>query len=162
MEKSPKKLKNKYRAIQYSCFVGEFLSVAAPFITIGLVNYNKYFVEYDGTRMSISFVMALAVMGFAIFGISKKRLANSFISLIIIWATMAFIFTMLGQMITDLATIMWFGLIGIAGAYGLDLGSRKAEKLKNKIIEAEELADKDEMVEAVKEEKKVKVKVIKK
>jgi len=162
MEKSPSKLKKKYRAIQYSCFVGEFLSVAAPFITIAIVNYNKYFVEYNGTKTSISFLMAMAVMGFAIWGISKKKLQNSFVSLIIIWATMAFIFTMLGQLITDLATIMWFGLIGIAGACGLDIASNKAKKAKDKIIEAENKANQDDMVEAIKEEKKIKIKVTKK
>lgn len=165
MEKTPTQLKKKYRAIQYSCFAGEFLSVAAPFIAIGAVNYNKYFVEYDGAKMSISFIMAMAVMGFAIWGISKKKLQNSFVSMIIIWATMAFIFTMLGQMITDLAYIMWFGLIGIVGAYGLDIGSNAAKKKKDKIIEAQNEADKQDMVEAVKQEKqekKIKVKVIKK
>lgn len=162
MEKSPNQLKKKYRAIQYGCFAGEFASVAAPFIAIGAVNYNKYFIEYDGAKTSISFIMAMAVMGFAIWGISKKKLQNSFVSMIIIWATMAFIFTMLGQLITDLAYIMWFGLIGIAGAYGLDIASNAAKKKKDKIIEAQEEADKQDMVEAVKEEKKIKVKVIKK
>ena len=161
-KKSPSKLKRKYRAIQYSCFLGEFLSVAAPFVAIAIVNYEKYFVEYSGIKMSISFFMAMAVMGFAIFGISKKKMNNSFITLIIIWATIAFIFTMLGQIITDLSTIMWFGLIGIAGAAGLDLASNKAKDKKEKITKAQEQADNDDMVEAVKEEKKIKVKVIKK
>lgn len=159
MEKSPKQLKKKYKRIQYGCFIGEFISVAAPFIAIAIVNYDKYFVEYDGTKTSISFAMAMAVMGFAIWGITKKKLANSFVSMIIIWATMAFIFTMLGQIITDLATIMWFGLIGIVGAYGLDLGSNAAKKKKDRIIEAEHRAEEDDMVEAIKEEKKQKVKV---
>lgn len=162
MEKTPSQLKKKYRAIQYSCFAGEFLSAAAPFVAIAIANYEKYFVEYDGMRVSISFVMAMAVMGFAIFGIAKKKMNNSFVTLIIIWATMAFIFTMLGHLITDLATIMWFGLIGITGAAGLDIVSKKAEKAKNKITAAQEQAANEDMVEAVKEEKKIKVKVIKK
>lgn len=151
---TPTQKKKKYKRIQYSCFAGEFISVAAPFIAIAIVNYDKYFVEYDGTKTSISFVMAMAVMGFAIWGITKKKLANSFVSMIIIWATMAFIFTMLGQIITDLATIMWFGLIGIVGAYGLDLGSNAAKKKKDKIIAGIEEAEKEITKDAYKEELK--------
>lgn len=156
---SPSKQKRKYRAIEWSCFAGEFVSVAAPFVAIAIVNYDKYFVQYNGTQMSISFFMALAVMGFAIWGITKKKLQNSFITFMIAWATIAFIFQMMGEMILDIATIMWFGLIGLAGAYGLDLGSKAAKKKKEKIISAYEQADKDDLVEAVKEEKKQKVKV---
>lgn len=161
-QKTTKQLKSKYRAIQWTTFVGEFLSVAAPFIAIGIVNYDKYFVQYDGVKMSISFIMAMAVMGVAIFCITKKKLENSFITLLIGWIVMAFIFTMLGEMITDLATIMWFGLIGLGGAFGLDEVSKHFKKKKEFISDAEQTANKEELVERVKEEKKVKVKVVKK
>lgn len=162
MEKTPTQLKKKYRRIQYSCFVGEFVAAATPFVTIALVNKDKYFVDFDGTRMSIALMMALALMGFAIWGVAKQKISNSFVAFIVRWAMSAFIITMIGQMVMDLATIMWFGLIGLVTAFGLDLGSKKAQKLKNKITEAQEQANKEEMVEAVKEEKKIKVKVIKK
>lgn len=159
-----KKAKKKYRALQWTTFVGEFVSVASPFVAIAIVNYDKYFVEYNGTKMSIAFFMALAVMGFAIWGIAKKKLENSYITLLIGWAVMAFVFTMLGEMISDLAMIMWFGLIGLAGAYGLDLTSKHFKKKKDEIIEAEKIASQDELVAQVKEErvektKKVKVKI---
>ena len=156
---SVKKQKSKYRALQWASFIGEFISVATPFVAIGIVNYEKYFIEYDGTKMSISFFMALAVMGFAIWSISKKKLENSYITLLIGWAVMAFIFTMLGQMITDLAYIMWFGLIGLCGAYVLDLVSKHYKKKKDEITDAENTAKKEELVEQVKTEKiKVKIK----
>lgn len=162
MEKSPKKLKKKYRIIQYSCFISEFVAVAIPFVAIALVNYDKYFIEYSGVKMSISFFMAMAVLGFAVWGISSEKIKNTYIALIIKWAIIAFIFTMLGQIINDIATIMWFGLIGICASFGLDIGSKKAKQKKNEIIDAEKQANKEDMVEAVKEEKKIKVKVTKK
>lgn len=162
MEKSPKKLKKKYRAIQYSCFISEFVAVAIPFVAIAIVNYDKYFIEYSGVKMSISFFMAMAVLGFAVWGISSEKIKNTYIALIIKWAIIAFIITMLGQIITDLATIMWFGLIGICASFGLDIVSKKAKQKKNEIIDAEKQANKEDMVEAVKEEKKIKVKVTKK
>lgn len=159
MAKSVKSQKNKYAAIEYGCFAGEFVSVATPFVAIGIANYDKYFVQYDGTKMSIAFFMAMAVMGMAIFLISKKKLENSYITLLIGWAVMAFVFQMLGAMITDLATIMWFGLIGLAGAYILELGSKKAKAKKEQIKDAINTANKEDLVEQYKEEKKVKVKI---
>lgn len=162
MAKSVKSQRNKYRAIEYGCFAGEFVAVATPFVAIGIANYEKYFVEYDGAKMSIAFFMAMAVMGMAIYLISKKKLENSYITLLIGWAIMAFVFQMLGAMITDLATIMWFGLIGLCGAYCLELGSKFAKKKKDACIEAMKQADKEDLVEQYKEEKeekKVKVKI---
>lgn len=157
--KSVKKQKNKYAIIEWACFLGEFIAIATPFVAVGIANYDKYFVQYDGVKMSIAFFMAMAVMGMAIFLISKKKLENSYITLLIGWAVVAFIFQMLGQMILDLATIMWFGLIGLGGAYGLELGSKAAKKKKESIKEAMSQANKEEMVEQYKEEKKVKVKI---
>ena len=151
-KKSPTQKKHQYKALQYTCFGGEFASVAAPFVAIGAANYNKYFVEYSGTKMSISFIMAFGVMGFAIWGISKKKLNNSFVTMMIIWATMAFIFTMMGSLITDLATIMWFGLIGIGSAYGLDIASKKFEAKAKQIDEGINEAKKEEIKEDFKEE----------
>ena len=149
---TPTQLKRRYKALHYGCFTGEFISAAIPFVTIAIVNYNKYFVEYSGTKVSISFFMAMAVMGFAIFSISKKKFSNSFISLLIIWAALAFCFTMLGSLITDLSTIMWFGLIGLGGSYGLDIAQQKALKKANEIQEGIDAAKQDEVKEAYKEE----------
>ena len=46
MEKSPKKLKSKYRAIEYSCFAGEFVSVAAPFVAAKYIENGCF--DYAG------------------------------------------------------------------------------------------------------------------
>lgn len=149
---TPTQQKKRYKALHYGCFAGEFVSTATPFVAIGIANYNKYFVEYSGTKVSISFFMAMAVMGFAIFSVSKKKFENSFISLLIMWAALAFSFTMLGSLITDLSTIMWFGLIGLTGAYGLDIAQKKALKKANEIQEGIDAAKQDEVKEAYKKE----------
>lgn len=159
------KKKNKYRTIEWSCFIGEFVSAATPFVTIAIVNYDKYFVEYDGVKMSISFFMALAVMGMAIFLIAKKKFENSYVTLLLGWAVVAFIFTMIGELIVDLANIMWFGLIGLLGSYGLEISSKKARQKKKEIMDIINQAEKENAVEKYKEEqaeineKKVKIKV---
>lgn len=164
-ELTPTQRKRRYKAIQWTCFGGEFVSVFAPFIAIGIANYDKYFVEYDGVRMSIAAAMALAVMGLATWLVAKKKFENSFITLIVGWATATFVFYMMGEMITDLSTIMLFGLIGICGAYGLDIGSKKAEKKAKAIQEGIDQAKKEGIAEDYKEElkkrdsRKVKVRI---
>lgn len=160
---TPTQKKKHYKRIKRACFVGEFASVITPFMIIGIVNYNKYFVEYDGTKMSIACVLAAAIMGLALWLVASKKFTNSFITLIIGWATVDLIFWLLGQIITDIATIMLFGLIGIIGAYGLDIGSAAADK-KAKFIDdamkqAESEITKEEYKEEVEQKQKVKVRI---
>lgn len=151
-ERTVKQEQKYHKRWSLACFIAEFPVVFAPFITIGIVNYDKYFIQYDGTKVSISFILAMAVLGIAIYCVSKKKLENSMVTLLIGWMVTAFIFTILGELITDIAMIMWFGLIGLAGAFGLDKVSKaealKAEKCKSAINKAEE----DIMVEKHKKE----------
>lgn len=155
-KKTVKQKKNKYRNLEYIFVGGSYVSALSPFIAIGIANYDKYFVEYNGTKMSIAFIMALAMMGIALWGITKKKLENSMVALIIKWAIFAFIFTMLGQMIIDLATIMWFGLIGLVASYGFDEASKSMKAKKERIIEnmkkAEDDKDKEQYAEEMKDE----------
>lgn len=163
--RTPTEQRKYYRNVKNLCFCGEFVSVFAPFIAVGIANYEKYFVQYDGAKMSIFFVMALAVMGLATWMVAKKKWENTFITLILGWAVATFMVYILGELITDLAMIMAFGLIGILGACGLDFGSKAAAKKEKAILEAIAQANKDNTVEAYKqelknkEEKKVKIKI---
>lgn len=155
-QRTPTQLKRHYKRVKNTCFAGEFLSVAAPFVTIGIVNYDKYFVEYNGTKMSIACIMAMALMGLAVWLVSKKKFSNSFITLIVGWAMVTCIFYLLGSIINDIATIMLFGLIGILGAYGLDIASAKADAKAKEVETAIKRAEQDNMVDAYKQEKKEK------
>ena len=164
---TPTQQKKHYKRIKWACFGGEFLSLIAPFVTIGIINFQEYFIEYDGTKMSIACIISFALMGLAIWLVSSKKFSNSFVSIIIGWATVDFIFFMMGRIINDIATIMAFGLIGLLGAYGLDLASKAADKKMKKIQEGIEQAEKENIRDAYKEEiktkeenkKKVKVRV---
>ena len=93
-QKTPTQLKRKYKNISRLCFGGEFVSVLAPFVTIGIVKYEDYFIQYNGTKMSIAAILAAALMGLATWLVAKKKFENSFITLIIGWATVTFIFFM--------------------------------------------------------------------
>ena len=162
---TPTQRYKRLKATQYTCFGGEFLSVLTPFVVIGIVNFDEYFVEYNGTRISIACALAFSLMGIAVYLVSKKKFDNSFITLIVGWLATTIIFFLLGKIITDISWIMLYGLIGILGAYGLDIASAKAGERAKKIKEGMELANQEEIKEeyrAEKESKKVKVKVKKK
>ena len=161
-EATPKNQQRKYKRISRLCFGGEFLSVMAPFVTMGLANYREYFVEYDGVKMSLACVIALAVMGVAIFLVSKKKFDNSFITLVVGWAVVDGIFFLMGRIINDIAYIMLFGLIGLLGAMGLDFASKKAGAKAQAYTDGIKAAEQAMIAEAHKaylEEKKIKVKV---
>lgn len=165
-ELTPTQQKKKYKRISNACFLGQFASVAAPFITIGIVNFNEYFVEYDGVKMSIASVIAAVIMGLAIWLVSKKKLDNSYIVLIIGWAAITGIFYLIGEVINDIKYIMSFGLIGLVGALVLDKGAEKAEdkaeEIQRGIDAAKEQMTKEAYIDEVKqaeEKKKIKVKV---
>lgn len=137
---------------KWGCLGGEFLSVIAPFVTIAFVNYDKYFVEYNGTKMSVALILGMALMGFAIWGITQKKLENTFVSFIVKWCIVALIFTFLGSIINDIAIIMWFGLIGLCVAQGLEIGREKINAKQEMIKSAKEEAIKDTYKEKAKEE----------
>lgn len=145
--KTPKQLKRKYKRLSNLCFASEFISVFAPYIAIGIVNYDKYFIQYNGTKISVGFVLAMIVMGVATFLVSKKKFSGSFITLIIGWAMVTGILFLIKELLSDICYIMLFGGIGILGAYGLDIGSKKlgkkAIKIQKGIDSAEEQIIKD-------------------
>ena len=138
-EKKKRTLKqqaNRYRNIKFGCIGAEFLSAIAPLVTIALINKDKYFVEFEGTKIGIGMFMALAFMGFSIWAISKKKLENTMISLIIKLSIWAFIVSMIESILHDLATILWMTVIGLVGAQCFEWGSEKAAKEQQKKLDA--------------------------
>ena len=52
------------------------------------------------------------------------KITSGYITLVIGWFAVAFIFVLLADIIEQIATIMFFGGIGILGAFGLDMTSK--------------------------------------
>lgn len=166
-----KKKQIKYRALQYTCVGGEIISVLTPFIILGAVNADKWFKSSDGWKIGLGGALALALMGIAIFLVSQKKekeskVTNGWITLIVGWFTVAFIFVLLTNIMDQIATIMLFGGIGLCGAFGLDLTSKafqaRADLYKEAINENRKDTLKEQIKQEVAEEQvKVKVKVTK-
>lgn len=155
-EKTPTQKKKSYKRWSRLCFFGEFVSVAAPFLAIGIANYDKYFIEYDGTKITTGFAMAMIIMGLAVWLVGKKEITNSMITLVIGWGLVTGILFLIEELLADLCYIMLFGWIGLVGALGLDVGSKKLAAKSDKIAKAIERAEDEELVEAYKEEKRAK------
>ena len=145
-KKTAKQQLTKYRALQYSTFVGEFVSVITPFIIMGAVNYEDWFVSEDGWKVGLGGALALALMGIAVFLVTKQKddekITNGFITLIVGWFLVAFIFLLLSSIMEQITTIMFFGGIGLLAAFGLDITSKqfkeKAVLYKTTIQKAKE------------------------
>lgn len=131
---------NRYRNIKFGCIGAEFLSAITPLVTIALVNKDKYFVDFEGTKISIGMFMAMAFMGFSIWAISKKKLENTMISLIIKLSIFAFIVTMIESILHDLALILWMTVVGLIGAQCFEWGAEKAAKEQKKKLDRIEKA----------------------
>ena len=153
-QKTIKQQANKYRNIRFGCLGAEFLSAISPFVAIAIANRDTYFIEYNGTQISVALYLALAFMGIAIYGITTKKLENTYFGFIMKWAIVATIFTMLGQIINDIAMIMWYGLIGLVGSQGFDLLQKQAHKKQTDLLNDIKTAKSQRNVEQAKNELK--------
>ena len=117
-------LQTRYRALQYTTFASEFVSIFTPFIIMGLVNYEEWFTTEEGWKVGLGGTLALALMGIATFMVAKKKegkTTNGYISLVVGWFAVAFIFMLLANILQQITTIMIFGGLGLLGAFGLDM-----------------------------------------
>lgn len=155
--------KNKYRALQYTFTGCQFLSIIAPYVVIGAVNFDEYFVyNTEGWKVGTGGTIALALMGFAVFAIGKKKdesnkYTNGYLTLGLLWLAIGFLFFMLSSILGDMAMIMVCGSAGIFGALGLNLASENMKNKADLYKKAIEEANKDGIKNKVAEEAKKKV-----
>ena len=162
MEKKPKKEKtvkqtrNKYRAIQYTLFGSQFLAILAPYITLGAINYEEYFVTEDGWKVGLGASLALALLGIAVWLVTKKKedktKTDGYISLCLGWFAVAFIFYLLGSIINDIAMIMFCGGVGLVGALGLNYSSNVFKQKANTYTEVMKEVGLEDLKNKVREE----------
>ena len=161
----------KYRVLQFTCLGGEFISTLTPFIVLGIANNETWFQTEDGWKVGLGGSLALALMGIAVFLVTKRKdeetkASNGWLTLLVGWFAVAFIFILLANIMDQIATIMLWGGLGLCGAFGLDLTSKsfktKADLYKEAIGEVRKDKLKEQINQEVEEEKKkVKIKVVK-
>ena len=166
MEKklTAKQKQTRYRALQYSTFVGEFVAIFTPFIVMGAVNAQEWFYNENGWKVGLGGTLALALLGIAVFLVGKKKedekITGGYITLIVGWFAVAFIFLLLTDILDQITTIMMFGGLGLLGAFGFDLTSKsfkaKADAYKETIAKAKQNVIKDDVEEELKNKGDVK------
>lgn len=125
--------KNRYRALQYTTFGGEFISILTPYIILGGVNFDEWFVNNpESWKIGLGGALSLALMGLAVFLVGKKKeddkITSGYIALIVGWFAVAFIFLLLASIMDQIASIMMYGGLGLLGAFGLDMTSKSYKK----------------------------------
>ena len=133
--------RNKYRAVSKASFAGEFGAVATPYVIMGAINFDEWFRGTEGWKVGVGGATALALMGLIIFIITKKKEDNDsktggYVVLLIGWLMAAFILKLLANIIFDIATVMFIGAIGIAGALGLEIVHKTYEEKANLYTQA--------------------------
>ena len=137
-------IETKYKKIQNSGYAlkgAKWLSILSPYIIIGAINFEEYFTEVNGVKMSLGCTLALLVAGISIYNETKAKDENKRINGIVGWAVALALAYFLQSILNDLVLILGAGLIGQMVGAGFDLGANaqltKAKLYKESIIQAE-------------------------
>lgn len=144
--------KNKYNRISKMTCLLQYLSMVSPYIAIGIINYDEYFVQYNGVKVSISFLLAMVVMGLTVYGTTNDKFKDTTWSLMIKFLVLSFICFMLGSLISDLALIFLCGAIGLAGTGTLNKVSQNYKKKADLIKEVQAEVQREQLKEKIKKE----------
>ena len=152
-----KQKKNRYRVAQYSLQAGEYLAVVTPYAVMAGLNWNEWFPTPEvSAKVGLGGSLGLALMTLSVALITKKKeddkVTNGMVTLLLVWYAVAFIFMLLANINMEIYKLMMWGGLGIAGALGLDIGSKAVAKKADKLKEAEEEAEKQINTEQAKEE----------
>lgn len=124
-EKTIKQIKTKYRAFQYIFTACEVLSILTPFIVLGITYADIWFVSEEGWKIGLGGALALGLCGITIWLFTAKKekeskITNGWITLIVGWFAIAFIFVLLESIMAQISSIMLWGGLGLLTAAGLD------------------------------------------
>ena len=113
--------KNRYRTLQYLTVAGEYVSIATPFAIMAAVNKDEWFFNDNGWRTGIGFSLACLLLAIIVTSITfeSEKLNNrkgKYIKLLIGCVISAFVFMLLRDILDEIAHILWFASLGIAGA----------------------------------------------
>lgn len=122
----------------YTCKAMKWISILSPYLVIGIVNFEDYFVEADGIKMSLGCVLAAIVAGISIANETKE---NKKINGIVLWGIAFALIFFFQAILQDLLLIVGCGFVGQLVGAGFELGSEtqleKAKLYRKANIQAE-------------------------
>lgn len=170
-ELTAKQKRTRSRRISRIAYAGEFVSGLAPYGIMAIVNADTWFANEEGWKIALGGSLALVLMSITMLAITKKKddsdaKTGGYVALLLTWLAVAFIFQLLANIMNQISEIMFFGALGIAGALGLDIVSKKyAEEFEsyNAALKKVNQDNREEEIrkelEAEKQQKKVVVKI---
>lgn len=158
-----KQQKNRKRVAQYALFTSQFIALPIPFVAMGIVNREEWFVNNPNSwQIGLGGGLAIALMSIMMLLVSAKKenkeLTGGYIALVIGWYAFAFVAMLLSQIMYEIYKIMMIGGSGMIAGFGLDQGSKYFKKQADEDKFALAEARKQNKIEQAKEEM-VKVKV---
>ena len=131
----------KYQRLKrqgYFCLAMKWVCIILPYIIIGIVNFDTYFVENNGWKMSLGCILALTV---AVISITKEAKKSKSFGGVVGWIIAFALVYFFQVLLTDLLLIVGCGLIGqVVGAFFKlvsDIQLEKANIYRNANIQAE-------------------------
>ena len=128
----------KFRKAGYTCLAMKWVSILSPYLIIGADNFEDYFQEASGFKMSVGCILAVTVAGITIANEAKE---NKKISGLAGWIIAFALVVCFQSILQDLVLIVGCGLVGqIAGAcfkLGSEINLEKAALYDKANIQAE-------------------------
>lgn len=152
--------KNRCRLFQRLTYCGEYVSVATPFIAMGVVNREQWFHYENGWKTGIGFTLAAIVFGAIVLSITfdSEKLNNrmgKYIKTLIGCLLAALIFVLLADIMSEIANILFAASGGVAAALGLDIKSTdlkaKADSYGEIIRKAKEKVAQEQVEQEIKD-----------
>lgn len=142
---TPAQKKMRCRIGEKVTYYAEYPILALPYVIMGAVNFDAWFKSTEGWKVGLGGALAIAMMCIAWYSLVKKSdtqtsRTGGLVKMLIAWLAVAFILILLANIIHQIASVMLFGAIGIAGALGLEITSNtlkeKGDEYKELIKEA--------------------------
>lgn len=123
--------------------VGKWMSIITPFIVVGAINFNDYFTEVNGVKVSFGCMLAMLVAGVSIY--NESRNSEKRISGLVGWAIAIALVWLLNSILQDLLIILLAGFAGQLVGKGFDIAYETQNDLykiyKNATINAQANAE---------------------
>lgn len=146
----------KYARLSKLLFASEYVAIVTPFIILGAINFQDWFIQESGWKVGIGASISLALITIITTLITKKKeeasITNGFVSLVLGWYATAFCLVLLQSILHDIAQIMLIGGTGMIAACGLNVLSNDYKNKANTLKEIIGEAEKDTFKEQAKKE----------
>lgn len=157
-KRTPLKESNPYKFYRngyYACVGGQYASIIAPFVAIGIVNFDKYFTVSTGqtVKMSLGCTLAIMVLGIALWQKTKQNKQE--INHVVGWGVAFALCYLFQSIIQDLTLIIGCAFAGQCVAYGFELGADNRESYMSIYKEADIKANAFERAKAKKKKEEV-------